>query len=222
VNEGRLFLMEDGILFVGSPVTFVSRFSAENVNVIRSNSRTFEVHIKVPVNHSGEAKKKSKDDAVEFSMMSVDELPGFENYLSRTKFGKAQKPSASLQKKVDQAGETTSVADDESLSSDDSPYSSEESTSSASDSEEEEAETKANGADSSLIVLDESDEVEVVEGREASNHGEGEEDSDEDDDDESSSSDSCGSQDAELVEEDKFEPDPDDVITDRKKRRRRV
>jgi structure-specific recognition protein 1 len=232
VNEGKLYLFEHGMLFVGSPLQFLPRQQIESVNAMGSNSRTFEIHVKMlPSSNTTDAKggKKPKRDEefLEFSQIAVEECPAFENYLKMVKFGqhgpnKAKKELTSPEGSSTTTHRGSSFAgdveedddDDDSLSSDDSMYTSSEE-SEAAGSEEGGGEE---GGEPITIEDDDDDveQVEVIEGEEGSSGEEGTEDSSSEDSDDDSDDGNI----AELVEEDKFEPDPQDLVIDGRKRRR--
>ena len=203
VNEGRLFLLDDAVLFVGKPLTLLERSRVEFARLDKSNSRTFEFHVKM---------KSSKTEYHEFTMISSNDLPTLDSFLNRTRFHKGSDaaPAPTTTTTTTNAAsiedDASSSEGDDDMSSDDSPY--ESSSSSEDDSSEGDAEGDEPMGDAKEHDKEDGEELE------------------EDDDDESDSNDSSSSADtddpnaAEEFEEEKFQYDPADLVQAGSKRRR--
>jgi hypothetical protein len=201
VREGRLFFLEEALLFVGSPLTLVEIQDIESAALRASNTKMHELNITLSEPAQLEYGKGSKDGHV-FSQISADDLLLVYDFLDRLKRVKTSGRMSSAD-----SGQVEDLVSEGSLSSDDSDYQSQEATE---DSDEEEKEQE-NEDDK---TASETDPVEVVELSGSEESG--------DESDDTSSSGTDDPEAAELVEEDDFVPDETEIIKDGQKRRRVV
>lgn len=221
VNEGRLYPLDDGLLFVGKPTLFIPIEEVHVLEVGRTQSKVFEIHV-IMVTPEG-----SKNLAHDFSLIDNNELPIFQNYEAKMKFGKKVKKSVDAQNtsaassstsaSKTERNESDSEQDDDSGDSEDDD--SEDSSYVSGESDEGEAEGSSDNE------KDDKDAASASKSTAENLSKDGAEESERDDssdDGTSEDEDMSGDDVAELVEEEEFKPDATDVIASGKKRRRMV
>lgn len=224
VNDGKLYPLDDGILFVGSPMTFIACTDADRISIEPSVSQRMFTLIVV-------IRLEKKDMVHEFSQIKQDECLHLQAHLQRIQFAKKKKNKPATDKSGatetsaitidsqedgsnrEQEGQETEDNAEDSDDDDDSSYRSDSSSSSEEEAEAGKHQDITDGDDKVQVVEDEEQCVHVDE-ESSSNSSDSSSENDGDDDD--------GVEKAEMVEEEPFIPEPGDVLPANRKRQRRT